>query len=53
VEKHLGPVDILVNAAGMTRYSPFEAETSIDAWWRVLEVNVRGCVALIQPSSPP
>jgi NAD(P)-dependent dehydrogenase (short-subunit alcohol dehydrogenase family) len=52
VEKHLGPVDILVNAAGMTRYSPFEAETSIDAWWRVLEVNVRGCVALIQAVLP-
>lgn len=52
MEKHLGPVDILVNAAGMTRYSPFEAETSIDAWWRVLEVNVRGCVALIQAVLP-
>jgi NAD(P)-dependent dehydrogenase (short-subunit alcohol dehydrogenase family) len=52
VEKHLGPVGILVNAAGMTRYSPFEAETSIDAWWRVLEVNVRGCVALMQAVLP-
>ncbi len=52
VEKHLGPVDILLNAAGVTRYNSFGAEKSIDAWWRVLEVNVRGCISLIHAVLP-
>jgi short-subunit dehydrogenase len=52
VEKHLGPVEILLNAAGITRYNSFEAETSMTDWWRVLEVNVLGCVSLIHAVLP-
>ena len=39
-----GIVDVLVNAAGMTRFNAFENESSssLDDWWRVLEVNLRG-----------
>jgi NAD(P)-dependent dehydrogenase (short-subunit alcohol dehydrogenase family) len=41
-ERALGPIDLLVNNAGISgRQSPFEAE-SPEAWWRVFEVNVRG-----------
>ena len=38
----LGPVDLLVNAAGLgTPMGPF-ADASIDRWWRTIEVNVKG-----------
>ncbi|KAI9790206.1 MAG: hypothetical protein M1833_002092 [Piccolia ochrophora] len=47
VEEALGPVDILINNAGVTRYNSFEAEESLDGWWRVLEINLRGAVSLI------
>lgn len=42
VERELGPVDILVNnAAGLKPFGPFW-ETSVDDWWRTMEVNLRG-----------
>jgi NAD(P)-dependent dehydrogenase (short-subunit alcohol dehydrogenase family) len=38
----LGPVDLLVNAAGLgTPMGPF-ADVSIEHWWRTIEVNVKG-----------
>src|SRR5262249_25768016 len=38
----LGPVDLLVNAAGLGMpMGPF-ADASIDRWWRTIEVNVKG-----------
>jgi NAD(P)-dependent dehydrogenase (short-subunit alcohol dehydrogenase family) len=52
VEGRLGPVDVLLNAAGMTWFNSFEAEMGMEGWWRVLEVNVHECVALVQAVLP-
>ena len=42
VERGLGPVDGLVNNAGITRREPAAWEADADAWWHVFEVNVLG-----------
>ncbi|WP_250467860.1 3-oxoacyl-ACP reductase family protein [Caballeronia sp. GAFFF2] len=39
--EHLGPVDILVNAAGISGETPF-VDLSIDEWDRMMAVNLRG-----------
>ena len=53
VESTLGPVDILINNAGITRIGPIEAEDEdMDIWWRVYEVNVRAPVAMIRAVLP-
>lgn len=42
IEKTLGPVDVLVNNAGILGpIAPFW-ETDADLWWQVMEVNLRG-----------
>ena len=42
IERTLGPVDVLVNNAGIIGpISPFW-EQPFDQWWRVLDVNLRG-----------
>lgn len=42
VEGELGPVDLLVNSAGMgPPYGPFR-EIDPEEWWRCVEVNLRG-----------
>jgi len=41
-ERELGPIDLLVNNAGVSgRQMPFEDESPED-WWHVFEINVRG-----------
>jgi NAD(P)-dependent dehydrogenase (short-subunit alcohol dehydrogenase family) len=41
-ELDLGPIDLLVNAAGVAEpYGPL-AETDPDAWWRGVEINAKG-----------
>jgi NAD(P)-dependent dehydrogenase (short-subunit alcohol dehydrogenase family) len=42
VEKSLGSVDLLVNNAGLPGPIGPTWETDPDAWWRCLEVNLRG-----------
>jgi NAD(P)-dependent dehydrogenase (short-subunit alcohol dehydrogenase family) len=42
VERRLGPVDLLVNNAGVGGPVGPLAEADPDAWWRCLEVNLRG-----------
>lgn len=52
VERRLGPVDLLVNNAGLLRAVGTVAEVEEDAWWRELEVNVRGpflCARAVLP----
>ena len=51
-EKALGPVDVLLNSAGITRVGLFHAETDLNTWWRVQEINVRGSVALCHAVLP-
>jgi NAD(P)-dependent dehydrogenase (short-subunit alcohol dehydrogenase family) len=41
-EARLGPVDILINNAGVSGPSTPLAETDPDEWWRTVEVNLRG-----------
>lgn len=41
-ERDLGPIDLVVNAAGMAEpFGPL-AENDPDAWWRCVEVNAKG-----------
>jgi len=47
VEQALGPVDILVNAAGITRGTPLW-ETSLEDFDRVMSINVRGGYICLQ-----
>lgn len=44
-EQGLGPVDILINNAGINHIGLFSEEDS-DAWWRVQQVNVMAPVSL-------
>jgi NAD(P)-dependent dehydrogenase (short-subunit alcohol dehydrogenase family) len=42
VERELGPVDLLVNNAGVTGPIGPITETDPEQWWRCLEINLRG-----------
>jgi hypothetical protein len=42
VEQQLGPIDLLVNNAGIARAFASLVEVGEDEWWRELEVNLRG-----------
>lgn len=46
LQERLGPVDLLVNNAGITTPLGPLAETDLDAWWYGLEVNLRGPLVL-------
>lgn len=52
VEKALGPPDVLVNCAGITRFGTLAAEKDFETWWRVVNVNLRGPAALIHAALP-
>lgn len=53
VEKEFGPIDILINNAGISRIGPLvEEPEDLDIWWKVYEVNVRAPVALIRAALP-
>jgi 3-oxoacyl-[acyl-carrier protein] reductase len=42
VERELGPIDALVNNAGIAGWEPSAWEVDPADWWHVFEVNVRG-----------
>ncbi len=44
VERELGPIDLLVNNAGLLGAIGPMWEVDPDAWWKVWEVNVRGAM---------
>jgi 2-dehydro-3-deoxy-L-rhamnonate dehydrogenase (NAD+) len=48
----LGPIDILVNSAGIVGPNKALIETTADEWRRVLEVNVLGVVAAMRAFVP-
>lgn len=48
----VGPVDILVNSAGIVGPNMPLIETDLDAWRRTLDVNVVGTVSMMQACIP-
>lgn len=52
VEEVLGPIDILINNAGMNRMARFAEEKDFATWWRVWEVNTLAPLALIHALLP-
>jgi NAD(P)-dependent dehydrogenase (short-subunit alcohol dehydrogenase family) len=40
--EHFGPIDLLVNNAGVGGEGMLPWEVDVDAWWHTIEVNVRG-----------
>lgn len=54
VERALGPVDVLVNNAGITRYIPFSDIGAIteERWRRILDVNLTGAFLCAQAVAP-
>jgi len=52
IEEQLGPVNLLVNNAGMGGRAGPIRETDAETWWQVLDVNVRGpflCAQAVLP----
>jgi NAD(P)-dependent dehydrogenase (short-subunit alcohol dehydrogenase family) len=41
-EAQIGPIDLLINNAGVARALGAIAEVDPDAWWREVEINLRG-----------
>ena len=52
IEATLGPVDVLVNNAGISRVSDIEHEKDMFKAWEVIEVNLRGTIAFIHAVLP-
>jgi 3-oxoacyl-[acyl-carrier protein] reductase len=50
--QEIGPVDVLINSAGVVGPNAPLLETSVDDWRRVLDVNVLGTVNAIQAFVP-
>lgn len=42
VETQLGPVDVLVNNAGVDRFNTLQHESNFRDWWKVIEINFKG-----------
>lgn len=51
LKETFGPVNILVNNAGITMFKPF-LEISDEEWSRVVDVNLRGTFAVTQEAVP-
>jgi len=52
VERQLGPIDLLVNNAGVIEPGGPAWEREVDQWWRTFEVNVLGSFLLMRAVLP-
>ncbi|KAI1376895.1 hypothetical protein F4677DRAFT_454368 [Hypoxylon crocopeplum] len=52
VEQKLGPIDVLINNAAISKINTLEHEKDFDSWWHVVEVNLRGPAALTHAVLP-
>lgn len=52
IEKQLGPIDLLVNNAGVLRAIGRVTEMDADVWWREVEINLRGAFLCSQAVLP-
>ena len=52
IVRTLGPIDVLVNCAGVSVPAPIDAETYDDAWGVTLAVNLVGYVQMIRTCLP-
>ncbi|MFP4139325.1 MAG: SDR family oxidoreductase [Planctomycetota bacterium] len=48
IEREVGPIDVLVNNAGLQRRGPLET-ISVDDWRAVIETNLTGAFLMAQP----
>jgi 3-oxoacyl-[acyl-carrier protein] reductase len=48
VRSSLGPVDILVNAAGMPAGGPIDGDAFVDTWQQTLAVNLTGTMLMVR-----
>jgi gluconate 5-dehydrogenase len=51
LERNAGPIDILINNAGIHRYAPL-VEMDITQWQQVLDVNLTGAFVVAQAVAP-
>ncbi|KAI4241789.1 MAG: hypothetical protein L6R40_004335 [Gallowayella cf. fulva] len=52
IEAIFGPIDILINNAGISRISDVEHDRDYNIPWRVIDVNLRGSMALVHAVAP-
>lgn len=52
IEEALGPIDVLINNAGISRISDIEHEKDMSTAFHVIDVNVQGTMAFIHATLP-
>ena len=52
IQKELGPIDVLVNNAGISRISPLSHESNFSTPQSVIDVNIHGTLAFIHAVLP-
>ena len=52
INAKLGPIDALVNCAGVTRFSPFTYEQDMTTWWKVVQINLFGVAGMTHAVLP-
>jgi NAD(P)-dependent dehydrogenase (short-subunit alcohol dehydrogenase family) len=50
--ERIGPVDVLVNNAGVSGPTVAFDEEDLESWWRVFEINVRGVLLCSRAATP-